>query len=320
MQSDTQIKTRSTLLTLAGLALAGVLSACGGGSAGNDPKGDNNTPVTPPTSNTYFERIVVDTKVFIGTSYGQWGGVGVKIDSNANITFAHHDSSSLLDNYNFTFPSGLAGGLASGNLFTFKDGAADKEVIILAPTATKTVQNVFWHNISNPSSFGFGLAGYMAHVGEERLPKNGTIKFSGKAFQYIVDFNQRIPDQTTYTLYVSDVTAIADYSTSTFTISVAPNPTLINTIGDPAVINVDPAQFASSYTLTDLEGSGFNRNTIWNNMPQSGLGLTADAGMLSHFGSNAEELAGFVKYSGDVTTPAGKMTRNQYISFALTKQ
>jgi len=48
MQSDTQIKTRSTLLTLAGLALAGVLSACGGGSESlGTVKQDNNAVIFP---------------------------------------------------------------------------------------------------------------------------------------------------------------------------------------------------------------------------------------------------------------------------------
>jgi len=57
MQSDTRIKARFTFLTLAGLALAGVLSACGGGSDGVDRIKNDDSAVILPSVNPFNKYI-----------------------------------------------------------------------------------------------------------------------------------------------------------------------------------------------------------------------------------------------------------------------
>lgn len=319
MQLVIQTKTRLTLLS-AGLAV--VLSACGGGSSSNNSEHDFDQNPTPPAPTTYFGKLATDVKLFTGYDFGMPGSSGASIDSSANITLSYNDPSSTLPSYNFTFPSGLPGGSVSGNLFTIQNNSQNKEINILTPSLTKTVQNVFWKNIDDPSYFGFSLAGYINYAENQKLPTTGTVTFSGKAFQYIVDSNESIADKTTYALYVSDATATADYSTNTFTVSIAPNANLIKSIGNPTVINVDPSQFASTYIVTNMEHSGlsFQDANSWTTPPRSGLELPARHGALSHFGSNAQELAGLIRYSGDVTNPDGPMTRDQFVSFALVKQ
>lgn len=325
MQSGIQIKTHSIFSTLAGVALAGVLSACGGGGSEQnlvDPPADNPNN-NPPVTTTSFSRLGLDVQLFGNTPSDSTGHLlKATVDSDANITFSNSDPlpDQPVFNYNFTFPSGLPGGSVSGNLFQISNGNANKEIYILTPGATKNVQNVFWRNKDTPTLFGIGLAGYRFLIKPEAWPTSGTATYAGKAFQYIIDSNAQDPAKTTYALYTSEITALVDYSGKAIAIDVTPNPTLINTIGDPAVVNADPNQFSANYKLATSIFSPDSTFSLPLSSPPSGLKLPFVNNALAFFGNNAEELGGFVRYSGDVTTPEGVMTRDQFISFALVKQ
>jgi len=329
MQSGIYLQKRSTLLTLAGLALVGALSACGGGSGSNQTPGTPIVdPVVPPVVTTQFDRFGLDVQLFSNTPINSTGiQLGASIDSSANITIKNLDQQ-LPDhpafNYNFSFPSALPGGSSvSGNLFTIAKTSIDKEINILTPSTTKNVQNVFWRGKNDPTLFGFGAVGYALKLNSKNWPTNGNATFKGKGFQYIVDSNGAAPSNTTYALYKSDVTASVDYSAKTISIAVAPNPVLVNTIGDSAVIKADQNQLdlTANYTLANLNLSGETAiQRISTTQLNSGLGLPVKEDSLTFFGNNAQELGGFVRYSGNVTLSSGVVTRDQFISFALVKQ
>lgn len=326
MQSGNYIKTRSTLLTLAGLALFGTLSACGGGGASSPaPTTPAANPVVPPVTTTQFDRFGLDVQLFSNTPFNSTGGqLGATLGSGGNITIKNLDQqlpSHPAFNYNFTFSSGIFGGPLKGNLLTFVQGGIDKEINLLSSGATKNVQNVFWRGKKDPTLFGFGAVGNALKLNTKNWPVNGNGTFKGKAFHYIVDSNVAAPSSTTYALYTSDVTALVDYSAKTISIAVAPNPTWINSIGEPAVTKANQNQLSANYTLTNLNLSGETAiQHISATQLQSGLGLPVKDDALTFFGNNADELGGFVRYSGDVTTSTGVMTRDQFISFSLVKQ
>jgi len=327
MQSNTYIRPHSTLLTLAGLALVGTLSACGGGSSQASAKSPVPfiDPVIPPVTTTQFDRIGLDVQLFSNTAFNSTGGqLGATLGSGGNITIKNLDQQ-LPDhpvlNYNFTFSSGSFGGPLKGNLVTFVQGGIDKEINLLSSGTTKNVQNVFWRGQNDPTLFGFGAVGYAHKLNAKNWPISGTGTFKGKAFQYIVDSNVASPSDTTYALYTSDVTASVDYLVKTISIAIAPNPTFLNSSGDPAVTTLDQSQLAANYVLTDLNLSGDTAiQRISDTQSKSGLGLFVKEDALTFFGNNAEELGGFVRYSGDVNTPKGVMTRDQFVSFSLVKQ
>jgi hypothetical protein len=322
MQLFIQKKTRLAFLAL---AVVGALSACGGG--GGQP--DRIAPPPPddkPSGNaTKFGRVGIDVALFSTTPTNATGGLlEATVDSSANITLTdlgHQVPSEPLFSYNFAFPSGLPGGSVTGNLFTFTNGAANKVVSILTPSATKFVQNILWRDKNDPAVFGLGAAGYVYQI-SSNWPTVGLATYTGKAFQYIVDSNAADSSATTYALYSSDATAVVDYLANTITIGIAPNPQLINAVGDPAIVNTDPSQFNANYKFP-ASNSNFFTGSYYHfplsDMP-SGLGLPIIENALAFYGSNAEEVGGFARYSGGVTTTAGPMTRDQFISFALVKQ
>lgn len=327
MQLAAKVKTRFHVSALAGLIMAGMLSACGGGGSegsSGGPSGGGNKPVDPPVSSTTFERIGLDAQLSSKTPFNTSSGVfSATIDSSANITFTPGPAveGEPTFNYNFTVPSGLAGGSVSGGLFHIIKGAAAKDIRLLTPSTTKAVQNIFWFDTNDNSLFGFGLAGYLNKLKSQTWPTSGTAQYIGKAFQYITDSNPDNPGATTYALFTSDVTATVDYSAKTIAIAVAGHPNLINTIGDPAVISADPNLFAADYQLTTLDLSGESAvQVLSGTMPTSGLGLTATDNALGFFGNNAEELGGVIHYNGAVEVPLGTIIRDQFISFALIKK
>jgi hypothetical protein len=277
------------------LATAAIVSACGGGTGDRTVREKS------------FDRIGLDVYPYLHVR--EYGKFIATIDQSANITFL-----SMLPNYEFTFPSGLPGGSASGTIFQYTDNSANKAVTIASPTDTKSVQNVFWNNTEDPNYFGLSLVGfrYRDESGPLDLQKRGTAFFKGQALQYIID-NSRFP--TTYALFASNATAQVDYSANTYSISIAPNPILLKSVGNPDVIN--PALFAANYTVTNMNNSGVSTNGPgnWSNPPISGLGLLASEERLAIFGSHSEELAGIITY----LTPS-EHGRQQYISFALAKQ
>ncbi|MCD6027637.1 MAG: hypothetical protein K0R08_2156 [Solimicrobium sp.] len=331
MQLNTQIKTRLNLSKLVGLILVGMLSACGGsggGEAGQNSLNPVNDPIVtppiiPPGATTPFDRLGLDVQLFSNTPSNTTGfQLGATFDSSANITFTNAEQipGNPTFNYNFTFPSGLAGGSLQGNLFTISKGAVHKEINILTPSITRNVQNVFWRDSADPSLFGFGLPGYVQKLSAQNWPANGTAKYVGKAFQYIIDSTLKTSAVATYALFTSEVTATVDYSAKKIDVVVAPNPQFINSVGNVAPA-VDLGQIAANYTLTNLDLSGNNfSQSISETQPLSGLGLAVRENALGFFGKNAEELGGVIHYSGSITAPSLFTTRDQFISFALVKQ
>lgn len=317
-QLSAQLKVPKVLSALTGLVLVGTLSACGGGSGDSFKQDFSQKPVTPVVK-TQFGRIGMDVKLFGGTQVGILPKASV--DTSANITFQSGDAFSAFGSYNFTFPSGLPGGSIGGNFFTTDIRASNIALGILTPSKTKNVQNVLWRNNKDLTLFGISLAGYMAKPGETLIPTTGKAIFSGKAFQYFVDSNATTPASTTYALYTSNVTASVDYAAGTIEIAVAPNPEWIGNVGNADVLNADTTKFATNYTMSGLkfaEESYFQSDA--KTLPQSNFGLAQLTNGLSFFGNNAEELGGFIHYQGDVSLPAGTVSRDQYISFALVKQ
>ncbi|PRC90620.1 hypothetical protein [Solimicrobium silvestre] len=326
MQSSNQLKTKRHVTTIAGLIMVGALSACGGGSGGgNDGKHiDSAKPIVPPvappiSAATEFSRIGLDYQV--GSNDYSRGDWATSIDASANITFSSTNKDSPALNYSFRFPSGLPGGAISGGLFSTTIGSANKTIQILTPSSTKTVQNVFWRNTNDPSVYGFGQAGYMVNPSKITWPTNGTSTYSGKAFQYIVS-DGSIPS---FAMYTNKITATVDYSAKTISIAVAPNPTLLNTIGNPLIINEAAIQNATNITMSNLNLSGstidLDPDPATGNWSQqhSNLGVGVASIDLAFFGNTAQELAGTLTFHNNQGMDY-HIWRHQHISFALAKQ
>ncbi|WP_150118653.1 transferrin-binding protein-like solute binding protein [Collimonas fungivorans] len=317
----------SQLTNMAGLLLLGTLSACGGGGDNGNSTGSaggsTTSPVVAPTAAALpFSRMGLDYQFsslqYQSTASRNGRDLGATIDASANITFSHQTSGSqdFPLNYNFTFPSAFPGGsVAASNVFSTSNGAANKDVKILVPNATKTVQNVFWRNISDPNAGGFALPGYQTDLTTLTWPTSGTAIYAGKAFQYVIENSTVGTAINRFALYSSDVTATVDYAAQTIAIAVAANPVLIDSVNSPSTR--DPATFASAITFSGINYSTLNTGY---SIPKhsSGMGFSGDgyATVFRFFGANAEEFGGIFEYHSLPNT----FPTTQYISMALRKQ
>jgi hypothetical protein len=319
MQVTYQKNVVSQLTNIAGLLLLGALSACGGGSDNGNKSSSasqTTTPATTPVVNTLaFKRMGDDYGT--GEVYGY--DLGGTIDASANITFTH-TSTSVNDTtapFNFTFPSGLPGGsVTATNVFSISNTAANKNIQILAPNATKFVQNVYWHNIDNDDTGGFDLPGYQVDATAMTWPSAGTAIYSGKAFQFILEgvSTPGVAPRKARTLYSSDVVATVDYAAQKVTVAIAGNPVLIESSGTPTA--TDPSKFASTFTFTGVNYLALAKNYSGPALT-SGFGLQGGGDLIQFFGPNAEEFGGVFALGGYLSTST---TATQFISMALRKQ
>ncbi|MFJ2987761.1 hypothetical protein ACIPF8_07830 [Collimonas sp. NPDC087041] len=315
----------SQLTKVASLLILGALSACGGGGDNGSSTTSTGTaapvvapvtaPAVTPVVNTLpFKRMGFD---FSTTGITQGTDLGATIDASANMTFAHQSAGSqdTGPNINFTLPSGLPGGsVVASNLFSINNVAADKNIRILSPNATKFVQNVAWRNSDDPTVVGFDLAGYVTDLTAVTWPAAGTATYTGTAFQYTIEStNPPGPVINARALYSSNVVATVDYAAQKITIVVAGNPVLIESSGTPSV--VDPSKFASTLTYTNVNYaallSGFDSGPL-----TSGLGLGGGSNMLRFFGPNAEEFGAVLQFGGYLNSNLA----TQFIALALHKQ
>ena len=310
------------LTTIASLVLLCALSACGGGGgsdSGNTSSSNSGSqttaPATTPVVNTLaFKRMGDD----FGSGEVNGYDLGGTIDAYANITFTH-TSTSVNDTtapFNFTFPSGLPGGsVTATNVFSISNTAANKNIQILAPNATKFVQNVHWHNIDNAHTGGFDLPGYQVDASATAWPASGTAIYSGKAFQSILEGTSSPGvSQEARALYSSDVVATVDYAAQKVTITIAGNPVLIESTGTPTA--TDPSKFASTFTFTGVTYSALAKNYSGPELT-SGFGLHGGGDLIQFFGPNAEEFGGVFNLGGSLSTFT---IASQFISVALRKQ
>ncbi|WP_211464592.1 hypothetical protein [Collimonas silvisoli] len=325
MQMVYQKKIAFQLANVVGLVCLGALSACGGGGDNNSTANAGSTspavtapvttPVVTPAVNTLpFKRMGID---FSTKGVTEGVDLGATIDTSANITFAHQPSGTqdTGPSINFTFASGLPGGsVVASHIFSISNGAANKNIRILAPNATKMVQNVAWRNIDDPTVLGFDLAGYPTDLTAVTWPATGTATYTGTAFQYTME-TSNTPGVTSSgrALYTSDVVATVNYAAQTITIAVSGNPVLVESSGTPSV--VDPSKFASTLTYTGVSYYALS-HTFDSPALTSGLGLGGGSNMLRFFGPNAEEFGAIFQFGGYLNSN----TATQFIALALRKQ
>ncbi len=332
MKKNLQNKAVSYLPKIAVLLLISALSACGGGSSdsGNStPVADKDNSPTPAVSDAQITRLGLD---YLPNGVGRTSDGGddigkATVDANGNITLSRNDTNPEGNQfiYNFTFPSGMPGGSIKTNLFSTTLGGANKEVKILAPNAT-AVQNVFWRNADNPYIGGFAEIGHPTDLSTLAWPASGTATYSGKGFQYLIEYNNGIASNA---LYTSDVIATVDYAAQTITIVAGANPTLVDSLGNFTAI--DPSRLASTFaftgiTYTTLKTESYSESEITNGLGWSHFSNEA----LGFFGSNAEEFSAVIEFStpnSGATTPftpvpttAPITAYTQYLSLALRKQ
>lgn len=325
MQMVYQKKVASQLANIVGLMCLAALTACGGGGDNNSTANTGNTaptvaapvttPVVTPVVNALpFKRMGID---FSTKGVTEGVDLGATIDTSANITFAHQPSGTqdTGPSINFTFASGLPGGsVVASHVFSISNGAANKSIRILAPNATKMVQNVAWRNIDDPTVLGFDLAGYPTDLTAVTWPATGTATYTGTAFQYTME-TSNTPGVTSSgrALYTSDVVATVDYAAQTITIAVSGNPVLLESSGTPSV--VDPSKFASTLTYTGVSYYALS-HTFDSPALRSGLGLGGGSNMLRFFGPNAEEFGAIFQFGGYLNSNMA----TQFIALALRKQ
>ncbi|AIY40131.1 hypothetical protein LT85_0973 [Collimonas arenae] len=326
MQNAKQKNVVSQFATIASLLCLAALTACGGGDSGNSTAstGSSTTPATttPPATTPSVNALAFNR---MGTDFytgGATSGIdlGATIDASANITFTHQPIDSLDHSpaFNFTFPSGLAGGsVTASHIFSTNDVAANKNIRILNPNATKTIQNVYWRNIDDASTAGFDLAGYQSDLTTLTWPSSGTATYVGQAFQYISEVSN-IPGntQTARALYSSDVTATVDYAAQKVTFAIAPNPVLIDSSGTPSA--TDPSKFASTFTYTGITYTALNNGIVYPHLT-TGFGLVNGPvpTFFRFFGTSAEELGAYFQFSGPLPN---SIEATQILSMALRKQ
>jgi hypothetical protein len=312
MNTSTQIIAVSRLTKVAGLLLAVTLSACGGGGTSNSPANDQSAaidkPPTPATSPLSFSAMGYGYKVEKGEPFKTYTGFNAALDASSNIALTVLDSSNA-NSYSFTFPSGLPGGsVVASHIFSSSNGAANKDVKLLTPSATTTVQNFFWRNTNDPAIGGLAQAGYWSNPENLIWPAFGTATYAGKAFQYLIE-----ADTSSYSLYSSDVTVSVDYAAKAVAIALAENPVLVDSVGTPKAI--DLSKLTTKATLTDIS---YRTQTKSNASFYSGLGFMASATNIRFYGANAEEFGATLQLWG--TLPGTTQHANQFISFALRKQ
>ncbi|WP_211451091.1 hypothetical protein [Collimonas antrihumi] len=327
MQPTNQKNAVFQLKNITALMFLGALSACGGGgdnSSGTANAGSNaptvaapvTTPVVTPVANTLaFTRMGID---FSTKGVTEGVDLGATIDASANMTFVHQPSGTqdTGPGINFTFASGLPGGsVVASHLFSISNGAANKSIRILAPNATKMVQNVAWRNADDPTVVGFDLAGYPTDLTAVTWPATGTATYTGTAFQYTMESSNTpgVTSSSGRALYTSDVVATVDYAAQKITIAVSGNPVLIESSGTPSV--VDPGKFASTLTYTGVSYYALN-HTFNSPAMTSGLGLGGGSNMLRFFGPNAEEFGAIFQFGGYLNSNMAQ----QFIAVALRKQ
>jgi len=310
------------LTNIAGLMLLATLSACGGGgsASGEQAIATPDAVVTPPASNVTFRRMNFGFTAGKGEDTGI--DQGATIDAAANITFVQQIIAGQPPASNFTFPSGLPGGSVIAS-HVFSIATANKNIMILAPNANKTVQNVFVRNTDDTRQYEFALAGYQTDLAGLTWPASGAATYTGKAFQKIFVDTDPVPQPGWIAggtgLYSSDVVAKVDYANKKITITVGANPVLIESSGAPLAI--DPGKFLSTITFTDVTYAQLNNNRSFpEESTELGLVGGSTLPLLRFFGSNAEEMGGIFIYGGFLKGLGSYQRANQMISFALRKQ
>ena len=317
----------SPLMRFAGVLLVGALCACGGGGHSGAATGQPDAGVKPapaPESDNTIKPVPLGGYSYVTALFGasDSGSVSGSMDASANMTLMRAARENPDLNYNFTFPSGMPGGVVKSNdLFSLTLGGANKEINILTPSHTQSVQNVFWRDRANQTIAGFAQAGFPTDIHKVTWPESGTATYTGKAFQYLVEHKIKMPatieammpNDVRYTLYTSDVIAKVDYATKTLKITITPSAHLVNHSG--VIPNIKNSQFASYLTYNGI--SYASRGTRQATMSGLKGNLTVDS--INFFGPGAEELGGFLRFDGiglDVPTSTKLV---HFVSFTLRK-
>jgi len=296
----------------------GGLAACGGG-------GSDSQIIIPNTEENVSRKPAQAATVFGGYGYSyQVGGNAMSepliatVNSVGEITLKAESKDYPELNYDFKVPSGFSGTpFIGGRMLSFSMGNLNKEMKVLAPSATTFVQNVFWRNLDNIAKGGFAQVGYLTDTTKLAWPVAGTAIYQGKAFQYLTEIHASSKNKQVKTfLFSSDITAVVDYAAKTLKIEVAPDGERVDGVENKA--GLSPAQFVSSIGYQDFTyaSRGALQPTLHN-----GLNLTKLSGdSINFFGENAEELGGFLRFDCATCKDNAKMKTQLAISFALRKQ
>jgi hypothetical protein len=329
-QSNQQIKFKF-LNKISALIFLGSLAACGGGGSnsgsgsGGGTGGGTDHEIVPP-SITEFTRMGMDVDPNGRITSGD---LGATIDTSANITFKTPTGADQSFPYDFTFASGFPGGyLKTSGLSTTTLGAANKVVRILGPSVTDQVQNVFWSNADNPSVYGFGEAGYRLIPNAITWPASGTVTYSGRAFQYIVDrYAGTGAGSYGYALYTLNASATIDYATKTMVINMDPVCCSLIDSANSSVSDVATSQLGATLNLVNLNFASNYFESLPAANQSSGLGLgSAYVESLDFFSADAHVLAGVVSYTsfGSLNPPLSSdpnyLSTAQTFSFVLERE
>ncbi len=288
--------------------LLAALSACGG----SDNKQQQKQAEAPAQSGSaIFNRL--GWEEFPGGE--QINGVlGASVDTSGNITFKQK---SLVPeyNFNFTFGSGLPGSPFSSNYIATTIGSAHKQIRILSPNITSTVQNVMWSDTLYPNMFGLEIAGYLAKPSQIEWPAGDTISYHGSAFQYVEENDSANPGETVTELLASAVTATLDVVSKKFTVLVDGKITQLEGLDSPLSEKMPADSFSEVLTLSQLDFSGDYLRYAVDGIEPNPKEFHNKFHM-GFFGTHAQEFGGIAV----IDDPKDSRIHRKIISFTLRKQ